>query len=70
DAADLATIPKVPASLGESVSALEADHEFLTAGGVFTEDLVNSWISWKRQEELEPMALRPHPHEFNLYYDS
>ncbi|MDY6914309.1 MAG: type I glutamate--ammonia ligase, partial [Planctomycetota bacterium] len=52
DAADLATIPKVPASLGESVSALEADHEFLTAGGVFTEDLVNSWISWKRQEEL------------------
>ena len=67
---DLDAIPKVPGSLAESIGALEADHAFLLAGGVFTEDLIRSWIHWKREEELEPMALRPHPHEFNLYYDS
>jgi len=42
----------------------------IAAGGVFTNDVIRSWISWKRQEELGPLALRPHPHEFNLYYDS
>jgi len=67
---ELAAIPKVPGTLAESIDALEADHEFLLAGGVFTEDLIESWINWKRAEEIEPMALRPHPHEFSLYYDS
>jgi len=67
---ELAELPKVPGSLGESIQALADDHQFLLAGGVFTEDLIRSWIKWKTQEELEPMALRPHPHEFALYYDS
>ena len=67
---ELARIPKVPGSLAEAVDALEADHEFLLRDDVFTEDLIGAWITWKRVEELNPMALRPHPHEFNLYYDS
>lgn len=66
---ELAAIPKVPGSLAESIDALEADHDFLTKGGVFSEDLISSWINWKRTEEIEPMALRPHPHEFHMYYD-
>jgi glutamine synthetase len=66
---DLASIPKVPGSLEESVAALEADHDFLTKGDVFTEDLINSWISWKQDNEIAELALRPHPHEFALYYD-
>ena len=67
---ELANIPKVPGTLGESIDALEADHAFLTAGGVFDESLIQSFINWKRVEELDPMALRPHPYEFHLYYDS
>ena len=66
----LASIPKVPGTLGEAVDALELDHKFLLAGGVFTEDLIQSWIGWKREEELKELALRPHPYEFHLYYDS
>jgi len=69
-AEELAGFPKTPANLDEAVDALEEDHEFLLAGGVFTAELIESWISWKRREELGPLALRPHPHEFNLYYDS
>lgn len=60
---------KTPASLEEAINALEKDHGFLTAGNVFTDDLVEMWISYKRENELDEMALRPHPHEFNLYYD-
>ena len=67
---ELSTIPKVPASLEDSINALEADHDYLKAGGVFCEDLIRSWIDWKRDEEIGPMALRPHPYEFALYYDS
>ncbi|MFW6132782.1 MAG: type I glutamate--ammonia ligase [Planctomycetota bacterium] len=67
---ELGSIPKVPGTLGESVDALQADHEFLTAGGVFSDELIQAWIDWKRTEELDPMALRPHPYEFHLYYDS
>jgi glutamine synthetase len=69
-AEDLAKYRKTPGSLAEAVDALEKDHKFLTAGGVFTDDLVEMWIKWKREEELDPMALRPHPYEFALYYDS
>ena len=67
---ELGKYPKTPGSLGEAVDALEKDHKFLTAGDVFTDDLVEMWIKWKRDEELEPLALRPHPYEFHLYYDS
>jgi glutamine synthetase len=67
---ELAKYPKTPGSLAEAIEALENDHKFLTAGNVFTDDLVETWITWKREEELDPLALRPHPYEFYLYYDS
>jgi glutamine synthetase len=69
-AAELAKYKHTPGSLAEAVDALENDYKFLTAGNVFTDDLVEMWIKWKREEELDPMALRPHPYEFHLYYDS
>jgi glutamine synthetase len=65
----LAGIPKVPGSLDEALDALERDHEFLLKGGVFTEDLVETWIEHKRTQELDQVRLRPHPWEFALYYD-
>jgi glutamine synthetase len=55
--------------LAESLDALEADHEFLLRGGVFTEDLIRTWIDWKRENEIDVVRLRPHPAEFSLYYD-
>lgn len=61
-------IPQVPASLEEALTALEADSQFLLEGGVFTEDLIEAWIAMKRNSEIAPMALRPHPYEFELYY--
>ena len=67
---ELAKYPKTPGTLAEAIDALEADYKFLTAGNVFTDDLVQMWIKWKREEELEPLALRPHPYEFYMYYDS
>jgi len=67
---DLAKYKHTPGSLDEAIDALGADHKFLTTGGVFTDDLIETWINWKRKNELEPLALRPHPHEFSLYYDS
>jgi len=69
-AEDLAEYAHTPGSLAEAVDALEADHVFLTKGDVFTDDLVRTWIDWKRAEEIKEMALRPHPYEFHLYYDS
>ena len=56
--------------LDQALDALEKDHEFLLRGDVFTEDLVQTWIEWKRTKELDPIRLRPHPHEFYLYYDN
>ncbi|GAA5517707.1 glutamine synthetase [Demequina sediminis] len=64
-----AQIQQVPASLPEVLDALEADHGFLTEGGVFTEDLIEMWIDLKRTQEIDPLRFRPHPHEFELYYD-
>ncbi|ROS73051.1 type I glutamate--ammonia ligase [Cellulomonas sp. PhB143] len=64
-----AAIQQVPASLGEALDALEVDHEFLTQGDVFTDDLIATWIDYKRTNEIDPIRLRPHPHEFELYYD-
>ncbi|GAA3010798.1 type I glutamate--ammonia ligase [Kitasatospora sp. NPDC058063] len=64
-----ANVPQVPSSLPAVLEALEADHEYLLAGNVFTPDLIETWIDYKRTNEIAPIALRPHPHEFELYYD-
>ncbi|QYK53776.1 MAG: type I glutamate--ammonia ligase [Fimbriimonadaceae bacterium] len=64
-----ADIAQTPASLAEVLTALEEDHEFLTRGDVFTEDLIESYIAFKRVHEVEAVALRPHPMEFYLYND-
>ncbi|MCU0299213.1 MAG: type I glutamate--ammonia ligase, partial [Candidatus Nanopelagicales bacterium] len=66
---EAADIPQVPGSLPEVLDALEADHAYLTEGGVFTDDLIETWIAYKRANEVDPIRLRPHPHEFELYYD-
>ena len=62
-------IPQVPGSLEAVLDTLEADHAYLTEGGVFTEDLVETWLDYKRSNEIDPLRLRPHPYEFELYYD-
>ncbi len=62
-------IKSTPGSLGEVLNALEKDHAFLLEGGVFTPDLIETWISYKRTRELAPVNLRPVPYEFFLYYD-
>ena len=67
---ELSKYNHTPGSLAEAVDALEKDNAFLTAGGVFTDDLIQTWIKWKRQDEINPLYLRPHPYEFYLYYDS
>ncbi|GAA1180130.1 type I glutamate--ammonia ligase [Ornithinimicrobium humiphilum] len=62
-------IEQLPTSLPEVLDALEADHAYLTEGDVFTEDLIRAWIDYKRTHEIDPIRLRPHPHEFELYFD-
>lgn len=62
-------IQHTPASLAESLQALREDHEYLLRGGVFTEDLIETYIDYKQKREVEGVALRPHPYEFVLYYD-
>ena len=66
---ELARVPQTPGSLGEALDALQADHEFLLKGDVFTEDVVETWIEYKRENEVDAVNLRPHPYEFALYYD-
>lgn len=66
---ELADVPKAPASLEEALAALESDHDFLLRGDVFTDDVIATWLAWKRDREIAPMRLRPHPYEFCLYYD-
>ncbi len=66
---ELARVPQVPGSLEESLAALESDNAFLKAGGVFTDDLIETWVAYKREHEIDPVRLRPHPWEFMLYYD-
>jgi glutamine synthetase len=66
---ELAKVPTVPASLDAALAALEADHDFLLAGGVFTQDVIDTHIAYKRANEIDPVRLRPHPWEFHLYYD-
>ena len=62
-------IEKVPASLDAVLDRLEVDHDYLIEGGVFTPDLIETWIEYKREYEIDPIRLRPHPHEFAMYYD-
>ncbi|HUF32091.1 MAG TPA: type I glutamate--ammonia ligase [Acidimicrobiales bacterium] len=66
---ELAEVPQVPGSLEEALDALEADNDFLKAGGVFTDDIIDTWVQYKRINEVDALRLRPHPYEFTLYYD-
>jgi glutamine synthetase len=66
---ELAEVPTTPGSLDQSLAALEKDHEFLLRGDVFTEDVISTWITYKRKNEVDALRLRPHPYEFCLYYD-
>jgi len=66
---DRKKVKNTPGSLGEVLEALEGDHRFLLEGDVFTPDLIETWLGYKRDKEVKPMALRPHPYEFFLYYD-
>jgi glutamine synthetase len=66
---ELAEIPSAPGSLEEAIDALKADQEFLLKGDVFTQDAIDMWIDYKIENEVNPVKLRPHPHEFYLYYD-
>ncbi len=66
---ELKDVPSTPSSLREALDELEKDQEFLLKGDVFTEDVLEAWISYKRANEVDPIRLRPHPYEFMLYYD-
>lgn len=69
DPEELKGVPSTPATLELALQALAEDHEYLTRGDVFTEDVIQAWIKYKMEKEVKPMALQPHPYEFNLYYD-
>ena len=69
DPEEAAKIKSVAGSLEQVLDALEQDHDFLLKGGVFTKDVVDTWIEYKRKKELDPVRLRPHPYEFVLYFD-
>jgi len=62
-------VKQVPGALNEVLDALEADHDYLLQGDVFTPDLLEAYIRYKRQNEFDAVRLRPHPHEFELYYN-
>ena len=66
---EMKKVPSMPASLDEALTCLEEDHEFLTKGDVFSEELIETFVSYKRKAEAEAVRLRPHPYEFALYYD-
>jgi glutamine synthetase len=63
------SVPSMPSSLEEALDALEDDHEFLLKGDVFSEELLDTYIAYKRKNEADAVRLRPHPYEFALYYD-
>ncbi len=67
---ELKGVPSAPGSLPQAIENLERDHDFLLRGDVFTKDTIEVWIEYKREKEIAPMALRPHPYEFMLYYDA
>ncbi len=64
-----AKVKAIPTSLEHSLNALERDHDFLLRGDVFTKDVIETWINYKRTKEIDPIRLRPHPYEFALYFD-
>ncbi len=64
-----AKVKSIPTSLEHSLDALERDHDFLLKGDVFTKDVIDTWINYKRTKEIDAIRLRPHPHEFTLYFD-
>ena len=66
---ELENVPMMPGSLDEALEELEGDHEFLLKGDVFTQDAIETWCAYKRESEVNPVRMRPHPHEFELYYD-
>ena len=66
---ELKDVRQVPASLEQALEALKRDHEFLLKGDVFTQDVIDTWIDYKMENEVAPMRLRPVPFEFSLYYD-
>jgi glutamine synthetase len=65
----LKNVPSLPGSLDEALDALEADNEFLLKGDVFTPQLIDRWIGYKREKEIQPLRMRPHPLEFSMYFD-
>ena len=66
---EMKSVPSMPGSLEEALTCLEEDHQFLLKGDVFTEELLETFIEYKRKNEAEAIRLRPHPYEFSLYYD-
>jgi glutamine synthetase len=64
-----ARVKSTPGSLEDVLNSLEADHEFLLKGDVFTKDVIQTWLDYKRSKEVDAIRLRPHPYEFALYYD-
>ena len=66
---EAAKVKSAPGSLGEVLDALEKDHDWLLVGDVFTPDVIETWLTYKRERELAPVNLRPVPHEFFLYFD-
>jgi len=66
---ELKDVPTLPGSLDESLKALEADHDFLLKGDVFSQQLIDRWITYKREKEITPLRMRPHPLEFSMYFD-
>ena len=66
---EAAKVPTVPGSLDASLAALEKDCSFLLKDGIFTQDVIDVWIDYKRENEIDPIRLRPHPYEFHLYFD-
>ena len=66
---EAAKVMNTPGSLADVLDALEADHEFLLQGDVFTPDILEAYIAYKREAEVDPVRIRPHPHEFTLYFD-
>jgi len=66
---ELKNVPSLPGTLDEALIALEADHDFLLKGDVFSKAMIERWIAYKREKEIAPLRLRPHPLEFSMYYD-
>ena len=66
---EASAVRTTPASLGDALNALHQDHEFLLRGNVFTEDVIETWIRYKMENEVDALRLRPHPFEFCMYYD-